>query len=122
MEGGRGDTDRVGTGSEQSQGWVNPGAAGARGMAGRRPHVLGLLVKNRPPPPKQTVLDKELSLHRGFCCSESIAAAPGAVASLLVAPQGGKTRPTTSNSSGIGLVPPSPQYRSRLPFPSGCAA
>lgn len=89
--GGRGDTDSVGTGSEQSWGWVAPGAAGRREVAGRKSHALGLLAKNQPPWPKQTVLDKELSLHRVSRCSESIAAAPGAVASLLVAPRGGKT-------------------------------
>ena len=91
MGGGRGDTDSVGTGSEQSQGWVAPGAAGGREVVGRKPCVLGLLVKNWPPRTKQTVLDKELSLHRVSHCSESTAAAPGGVASLLVAPQGGKT-------------------------------
>lgn len=68
-----------------------PGAAGGREVARRKSCALGLLAKNQPPWPKQTVLDKEPSLPRVSCCSESIAAAPGAVASFLVAPRSGKT-------------------------------
>lgn len=105
--GDRGDRDSVGMGSEQSRGWAAPGAAEGREVSGRKSHALCLLAKNWPPQAKQTVLDKELSLHRVSCCSGAIAAAPGAVASLLVAPGGGKTQPTTiSSSDGAGATFP----------------
>lgn len=74
--GGRGDTDSVGMGSEQSWGWVAPGAAEGREVAGRKSRALCLFAKNSSSQPKQTVLDKELSPHRVSCCSGSTAAAP----------------------------------------------
>lgn len=75
MRGGRSDPDNAGTGSEQSQGWVAPGAAGGRELAGKKVHVLGLPVKNQPPWPKQTVPDEEQGLHRASCYTGYIAAA-----------------------------------------------
>lgn len=56
---------------------------------------------------------------QGIPLLKTIAAAPAVAASLPATPRGGKTQPTASNTSGMGLLPPSPGHRRELPVVSG---